>query len=439
MNLTKLHASLAASLEIAAKGETLLPIIVKVRPGAIARGEVQILSTFRPHLQFRRLEAQAIHIAPADLDALSEDPAVEFIWPDLPVHTWLEEAVPCIRAPRVWESGFTGKGVRVALLDTGLDAEHPDLADRLLAYRDFVSADGPGAGVPRDPNGHGTHVAGIVAGSGQAAGGRYRGVAPDARLIVARALDEMGTARTSQVMAALEWAIDQGAQVINLSLGGGPYPADGTDALSTLCNAAVEEGVVVCAAAGNLGPARQSIGAPAAAQQVITVGAADIRQPLAATVVADFSSRGPTADGRLKPDLIFPGRGVIAPRARGTSLGQPVGERYTRLNGTSQAAPMVAGTAALLLQANPRLSPAEIKARLMRGARRLKDAPPEAQGSGLGDALNTFLSAIGAPLAEAGSPSPDLPPPSSPPTEPVTRPSRPGCSPLRLASRRHRS
>ncbi len=433
MNLAKLHASLAGALEVTAKGEATLPVIVKVRPGAIARGEVEALSRLQPQLRFRRLNAQAMCVGLADLEALTEDPAVEWIWPDLPVHSWLDTSVPLIRALQVWESGFTGKGVRIALLDTGLDAQHPDFADRLVAYRDFVAPDAPRAGVPQDPNGHGTHVAGIAAGSGRAAQGRYRGVAPDASLIVARALDETGAARTSQVMAAVEWAIDEGAQIINLSLGGGPYPADGSDALSVLCDAAVEEGVVVCVAAGNLGPARQSIGAPAAAARVITVGAADIREPLAATVVADFSSRGPTADGRRKPELLFPGRGVTAPRAAGTSLGQPVGERYTRLNGTSQAAPMAAGTAALLLQANPRLSPDEIKARLMRGARRLADASADSQGSGLGDARNTFLSAVGEPLA--GDPGP----PSQPGTDPVPGRSLPGCSPFASRFRRHRS
>lgn len=420
MNAAKLHASLAASAFVTAKGATPLFLIVKVRPGAIARGEAQILSRIEPQLQLRRLNAQAIVVPASEIDALTEDPAVEMIWPDLPVHTWLDQAVPLIRAPRIWESGFTGKGVRIAILDTGLDAEHPDFAHRVCAYRDFVEA-GPSAVGPTDPNGHGTHVAGIAAGSGAASDGRYRGVAPEAQLIIARTLDATGTGRTSQVMAALEWAIDEGAQVVNLSLGGGPYPSDGTDALSLLCNAAVEEGVVVCVAAGNLGPARQTIGSPAAAERVVTVGAADVREPVAATVVAEFSSRGPTADGRTKPDLLFPGRGIVAPRAAGTSLGQPIGERYTRLSGTSQAAPMASGTAALLLQSNPRLRADEIRSRLMRGARPLPDAAAHSQGSGLGDSFNTFMSMRGEPLAGE---TPEEPPSETPLPPPAASP---GC------------
>jgi serine protease AprX len=234
-------------------------------------------------------------------------------------------------------------------------------------------------------------------------------------------------------MAAIEWAVDQAARVINVSLGGGPYPADGSDALSAMCNAAADQGVVVCVAAGNLGPARQSIGSPAAAARAITVGAADIRQPLSESVVADFSSRGPTGDGRAKPDVLFPGRGIIAPRAEGTALGQPVGERYTRLNGTSQATPMATGTAAMLLQANPRLSPDEVKARMMRGARRLSDAPANAQGSGLGDAYNTFVSSAGSPLDGEDS-APGAPEPGEQP--PVRQPEPGGCRPAILSGGR---
>jgi serine protease AprX len=394
---------------------------------------MRALAAMRPSLHYRLMDAQALMASLDDLAALTDDPAVELIWPDLPVHSWLDQTVPLIQAPRVWEAGFTGKDVRIAILDTGLDAGHPDFAGRLAEYRDFVEPDAPSAGDPHDPNGHGTHVAGIAAGSGAASDGRYRGVAPGADLLVARALDSFGSGRTSQVMAAVEWAVDQGAQVINISLGGGPYPADGSDALSSMCNAAADQGVVVCVAAGNLGPARQTIGSPAAAARVITVGAADVRVPVAATAVADFSSRGPTADGRTKPEVLFPGRGIVAPRAENTALGQPEGEHYTRLNGTSQATPMATGTAALLLQANPRLSPDEIKSRLMRGAHRLAEAPANAQGAGLGDAYNTFVSSAGRPLGDdTATPVP------APGEEPPARRQEPaGCRPsIMTVSRR---
>lgn len=402
MDPSKLHPSLAASLGSAkAQGEP-IPLIVKVRPGPIARGEARALTTTTPRWNYRLVSARAIRVRPSEIDALTHDPSVELLWPDLPVHTWLETAVPFVRAPKVWDSGFTGEGIKIAIIDTGLDYEHPDFDGRLMSYRDFVDPEGPDC--PCDPNGHGTHVASIAAGSGAASEGQYMGVAPGARLVIARALNAAGGGRTSQVMAAVEWAVDQGAQVVNVSLGGAPFPCDGTDALSMLCDAAVREGVVVCVAAGNLGPAGKTIGSPAAAAEVITVGAAELIDGGASAAVAEFSSRGPTADGRVKPDLLFPGASVIAARAQGTNLGTPSGVSYTAVSGTSQATPIASGTAALLLQANPRLRPSELKSRLVRGARLLPRADDCAQGAGLGDSYNTFVSAKGVPLGK-GDPS----------------------------------
>jgi serine protease AprX len=186
--------------------------------------------------------------------------------------------------------------------------------------------------------------------------------------------------------------------VVNVSLGGPPYPGDGTDAFSLLVNAAVDAGAVVCVAAGNLGPAAGTIGSPAAASAAITVGASVSDPGTAGDEVAQFSSRGPTGDGRQKPDLLFPGVSIAAPRSAGTALGRPVDSLYTALDGTSQATPMASGSAALLLQANPRLSPDEIKSRMRRGARLLPGVPDTAQGAGRGDAYNTFVAAEGSPL-----------------------------------------
>jgi serine protease AprX len=414
MNAAKLHSSLAAALSSPLGEQAPMGIIVRVRPGALARGESNVLSALHKKSEFRLMSAQATEATPALIDALTEDPAVDMIWPDLPVHIWLDDAVPRIRAPRVWDAGFTGRGVKIAILDTGLDGRHPDFLDRVIGYRDFLA---PDATTPEDPNGHGTHVAGIAAGSGRASEGRYKGIAPESSLLVARILDASGSGRTSDVMAGIEWAIEQGAQVLNVSLGGPPYPSDGTDALSVLCDAAVEAGAVVCVAAGNMGSAHETIGAPAAAKRVITVGAAEVVGDGGAERVADFSSRGPTGDGRLKPDLCFPGVGIVAPRADGTRIGTPVDEMYTSLRGTSQATPMAAGTAALLLQANPRFTPEDIKNRMVRGARRMTGFEPVEQGAGRGDAYNTFISAEGAPFGEEER----VPPPMDA--------ARPGCLP----------
>jgi len=423
MNPAKLHKSLGASIasDVAAMSDRPIPIIMKLRRGPVARGEARAVSTLAGGTEYRLLDARSAVASAKVIAALTEDPAVELIWPDLPVHTWLDGATDAIYAAPAWESGFTGRGVRVAVIDTGLDGRHPDFEGRIAAWRDFVAPrgdglgersghDGSGGAEPIDPNGHGTHVAGIASGSGAASGGRYKGVAPEAELVIARVLEADGTGMTSDVMAGIEWALAEGARIINISLGGAPYPADGTDALSMLCTAAVDAGAVVCAAAGNMGPAGHTIGAPGAAERVITVGAS-VTTPRdvdsASDSVARFSSRGPTGAGRSKPDIVFPGVGIVAPRADGTSLGDIVDGRYTALRGTSQATPMAAGAAALILQANPRATPAEVKRRLTRGADRIAGFEHNAQGSGRGNAYNAVMGAEG---RQAEPVLPDPPP-----------------------------
>jgi serine protease AprX len=278
----------------------------------------------------------------------------------------------------VWEAGYTGKGVKIAILDTGIDPYHPDFAGRIVATADFTREG------PQDRDGHGTHVAGIAAGSGRASKGRYRGLAPEAGLYIAKVLGREGAGLMSDVMAGIEWAVEQEVDIINLSLGGAP-PCDGTDALSETCDIVVEKGYVVCVAAGNGGPAPYTIGPPGCAKQVITVGASTDQDE-----VADFSSRGPTTDGRIKPDAVLPGASIISCRAEDTSLGNPVGQHYTELSGSSMATPHASGIVALILQARPELTPAQLKALLMETALDLGLSPND-QGAGRADAYAAYL------------------------------------------------
>jgi serine protease AprX len=268
--------------------------------------------------------------------------------------------------------------MKIAILDTGIDPHHPDVAGRIAATATFVGS------VYYDDNGHGTHVASTAAGNGAASGGLYVGVAPEADLYIAKVLAADGSGMMSDVMAGIEWAVDQGAHVAGLSLGSNG-PCDGTDALSATCDAAVERGVVICVAAGNSGPARSSVGSPGCARQVITVGASDDGDQ-----VASFSSRGPTSDGRVKPDICFPGVGIVAARAAGTAMGQVVDEHYTSASGTSMATPHAVGAVALLLQANPSLTPREVKELLMRTARNI-GYEANAQGAGRADVYQAYL------------------------------------------------
>ncbi|MDH7488142.1 MAG: S8 family peptidase [Anaerolineae bacterium] len=383
--------SKALSAAMLQKPETeSLPVIVKYRREQLA--VKALVKGVAPTYQYSLIPAAAMRLNREQITWLAEQASVEHLWLDMPVHALLDESVRLIQAPAVWQAGFRGQGMRIAILDTGIDPNHPDVAGRIAATATFVGNS------YRDDNGHGTHVASIAAGNGAASHGLYVGVAPEASLYVAKVLAADGSGMMSDVMAGVEWAVEQRAHVIGLSLGSSG-PCDGTDALSVTCDAAVERGVVVCVAAGNSGPGRYTLGSPGCARQVITVGASDDQDQ-----VASFSSRGPTSDGRVKPDIVFPGVGIVAARAAGTAMGQVVDEHYTSASGTSMATPHAVGAVALLLQANPSLTPREVKELLMRTARNI-GYEANAQGAGRGDVYQAYL----------GEPSPPPPEPPQPP------------------------
>jgi len=268
----------------------------------------------------------------------------------------LDESTAQISAPEVWNVGYDGSGVTVAVIDTGIDASHPDLKGKVIGWKDFVN----NKTTPYDDNGHGTHVAGIIASTGAASDGKYKGVAPGAKLVGVKVLSAEGSGSVSTIIAGVDWVIQHkdkyNIKVINLSLGGSES-SDGTDALSQEVDKAWEDGIVVCVAAGNSGPDTYTIGSPAAAPDVITVGAVDKND-----VITSFSSRGPTADGRLKPEVVAPGNWIISDRAAGTQLtNELVGQYYVAAPGTSMATPHVSGAVALLREAHPDWTPDKIK------------------------------------------------------------------------------
>lgn len=278
----------------------------------------------------------------ASTSAQSLDGQVEKVLLDRVLEIDLDKSVPRIGAPQVWDAGYTGEGVTVAVLDTGVDASHPDLAGQVVAEANFT--DEPDA---VDHHGHGTHVASTVAGTGAASGGQYVGVAPDADLVSGKVCNSNGQCQTSWIMAGMEWATKQhGADVVNMSLGGDP--TGGTDILSQLVDdLSVQTGALFVISAGNSGPGRGRVGSPAAADAALAVGAVDKSDQM-----ASFSSRGPRiGDHTVKPEITAPGVGIVAARADGTTLGEPVDQHYTSLNGTSMSSPHLAGAAALLAQA----------------------------------------------------------------------------------------
>ncbi len=379
--------------------EDRVSIIVRYVPTRRVMRHREPLRGVREGYRYRLRPFVQMEATPEAIRRLQQDEEVVRVYEDKPVHALLDASVPHIGVPRLWQGGYTGANVRIAIIDTGVDPDHPDLVGRIGKMTDFT-----GEG-PTDGNGHGTHCAGVAAGSGAASGGRYRGVAPGATIYSAKVLRSDGRGMMSDVMAGVEWAAAQNVQVFSLSLGS-EGPCDGTDALSEMCDAAVESGVIACVAAGNEGPGNYTVGSPGCARDVITVGACDESDRL-----ASFSSCGPTSDGRVKPDILLPGVEIVSARAQGTYMGQIVDAHYTSASGTSMATPHAAGLCALLLQAKPELTPAEVKRRLMETAVDL-GLSPYMQGGGRVDAW----AALTQPLPSEPEPTPEPPVPTPGPS-----------------------
>ncbi|MFH9004035.1 S8 family peptidase [Streptomyces afghaniensis] len=299
---------------------------------------------------------------------------IAHVWLDGVRKASLDKSVPQIGAPKAWAAGYDGKGVKIAVLDTGVDATHPDLKGQVIGAKNFTTSPDT-----TDKVGHGTHVASIAAGTGAKSGGKYKGVAPGAKIINGKVLDDGGFGSDSEVLAGIEWAAAEGADVVNMSLGGGDTPA--IDPLEAAVNKLSEEkGILFAIAAGNEGDfGEQTIGSPGSAEAALTVGAVDDKD-----VLADFSSRGPGMDGALKPDVTAPGVDITAASAPGNQIAAEVGEKpagYMTISGTSMATPHVAGAAAILKQQHPDWKYPELKGALTGSTKGGKYTPFQ-QGSG---------------------------------------------------------
>ncbi|MGW6095712.1 S8 family serine peptidase [Streptomyces sp. NPDC055157] len=290
------------------------------------------------------------------------------VWLDGKVKADLADTTKQIGAPQVWESGDTGQGVDVAVLDTGVDTRHPDMVGQVAASTSFV----PDQDI-EDHNGHGTHVASTIAGTGAASDGKEKGVAPGARLHIGKVLGNDGSGQESWVLAGMEWAArDQHAKVISLSLGAGP--SDGHDPMSEAVNQlSAETGALFTIASGNAGP--HSVSTPSVADAALSVGAVDASDQL-----AEFSSTGPRqGDAGLKPELTAPGVDVLAARSQYVTDGEGY---YQTLSGTSMATPHVAGAAALLAAAHPDWTGQQLKDGLVSTTKSTPKYTPYEGGSG---------------------------------------------------------
>jgi subtilisin family serine protease len=297
---------------------------------------------------------------------------IKRIWLDGGIRPMLDRSVPQVGAPTAWRAGLTGRGVKVAVLDTGYDAGHPDLTGRVVAAQNFTTDTDL-----TDSVGHGTHVASIIAGSGAASGGRYRGVAPGASLLVGKVCEVEGC-QLSSIIAGMAWASAEGATVVNMSLGG--EPSDGSDPLSQAVDElTAETGTLFVVSAGNFGLAgAQTVTEPAAADSALAVGSVTKSDTL-----STFSSRGPRlGDNALKPEITAPGERIVAARAHDTFDQAAVSEAYAELSGTSMAAPHVAGAAAILAQEHPNWRADRLAAALTRSAQPLDGLGVYEQGAG---------------------------------------------------------
>ncbi|MEU9954426.1 S8 family serine peptidase [Streptomyces sp. NPDC050982] len=310
---------------------------------------------------------------------------IAHVWLDAKVRGSLAESVPQIGAPAMWKSGYTGEGVTVAVLDSGVDETHPDLNGVEIAQKNF--SDSPDA---TDRYGHGTHVASIIAGSGAKSGGRYKGVAPGVKLLDGKVLDDDNIGSTSNIVAGMQWAVDQGAKIVNMSLGGLDSP--GVDPKEAAV-ARLSDKALFVAAAGNSGNGPRTLSSPASAPEALAVGAVDKEDQ-----IADFSSRGPNLDGTPKPDITGPGVDITA--ALSTQSSVPPTEDYVSNSGTSMATPHVAGAAALVLQQHPDWSGARLKALLTGSAKPNPLLNAHQQGAGRVDLTRAATSLV---VAESGS------------------------------------
>jgi serine protease AprX len=360
--------------------------------------------------------AQLAEIGNIDLVALATDPRVKRVMADRPAFATLERTAAAIGYQMPGPSGpgtpETGSGIGIALIDSGVNPNHDDLwhsaaGQRVVLFKDFTLPGAP-SGPASDGFGHGTHVAGILAGNGYMSYGKRRGIARNARLIALKVLDGDGLGYISNVIDAIDYAVDNktalGIRVINLSVGAGVYESYDTDPLTQAAKRAVDAGIVVVASAGNLGQNAENeaqygaVTSPANAPWVLTVGASSHQGTTARNddVVAGFSSRGPTwLDFSAKPDLVAPGVGIESitdpqstlfaewPSLQLDGLRPSPYKPYMSLTGTSMAAPVVSATVALMLEANPALTPNAVKAILQYTAQTRPNTSPLWQGAGL--------------------------------------------------------
>ncbi|WP_328971763.1 S8 family serine peptidase [Streptomyces sp. NBC_00239] len=385
-----------------------LKLIVRYDAGSVAaRADVRSAGDTRLRRTFPTINADAIGTSQDDVarvwEALTDRqasglrataPGIGKVWLDGVRRASLDRSVRQIGADKAWRAGFDGKGVKIAVLDTGVDKTHDDLKTQVVGEKNFSASPDTA-----DRVGHGTHVASIAAGTGARSGGKYKGVAPGAKVISGKVLGDDGYGDDSAIVAGMEWAAAQGADVVNLSLGSPDSP--GVDPLeATVDKLSAEKGILFAIAAGNDGEFGEStVGSPGSADAALTVGAVDHDDKL-----APFSSIGPRVDGAVKPDVTAPGVAIAAAAAAGSLIDTRPGTPhpapgYLQIDGTSMATPHVAGAAAILKQQHPGWKSTELKGALTASAKGGAYTPFQ-QGTGRIQVDKALAQSV---IAESGS------------------------------------
>ena len=285
-----------------------------------------------------------------------------------------------VGASRAYERGIWGAGIGVAVLDSGVNGQHPDLRGRLVYAYNYLTDMAEGG----DDCGHGTHICGIIGGTGEASGGRYQGLAPRCHFLSLKVLDRDGNGSSGILVRALYWLIDHAKEydvrIVNISAGSAEIKGRKRIGLLKAVEDAWDAGLVVCAAAGNQGPARSSITVPGTSPKIITVGSSDDGQAVQfmGGKRRNYSGRGPTPACVCKPDVTAPGAYI---RSCSADFEKPGHRLYTEKSGTSMATPVVSGSLALLLSADRELTNKQVKLKLRSSCRNL-GLPRNQQGWG---------------------------------------------------------
>ena len=275
-------------------------------------------------------------------------------WVKQTVHYWCKDTA---------DSRYLGTGICAAILDTGI-ALHPDLKDRVAGFRDFT-----GSSIKcRDDSGHGTHVAGILAGNGISSGGSYAGMAPRTDLLIGKVLDREGNGNVDNVISGIQWvmesAVSCGIRIVNISVGTQPDLAQSQkDRLQKAVEELWDMGLIVVVSAGNYGPRSGTVVVPGNSRKVITVGVPDSPSSFSRSrrKRINYSGRGPTNECVIKPDIFAPGTGILSCNSRFSFPGEPP---YIMKSGTSMATPVVSGALACLLSKYPDMTNVEVKLKL---------------------------------------------------------------------------